>query len=57
MDPYRRNGAAFDQGLLDERNWCDLKSWVGTTKSASGDVAKDLASFAVDGGTILIGLD
>lgn len=49
--------AAFDQGLLDERNWCDLKAYVGTTRGATGDFAKDLASFAVDGGTILIGLD
>ena len=49
--------AAFAQGLLDERNWCDLKSMIGTTSGASADLAKDLASFAVDGGTILIGLD
>jgi hypothetical protein len=49
--------AAFEQGLLDERNWCDLKKLVGTTRGASADLAKDLASFAVDGGTILIGLD
>ena len=49
--------AAFDQGLLDERNWCDLKSMVGTTSGASTGIAKDLASFAVDGGTIVVGLD
>jgi hypothetical protein len=49
--------AAFDQGLLDERNWCDVKSYVGTTRGATGDFAKDVASFAVDGGTIIIGLD
>jgi len=49
--------AAFASGMLDERNWCDLKRQVGESKSANPELARDLASFAVDGGTLLIGVD
>jgi hypothetical protein len=49
--------AAFDRGLFEERNWCELKREVGPGKGATTELARDLASLAVDGGTLIIGLD
>lgn len=49
--------AAFNGGLLEEKNWCDLKRELGPGKGANAELARDLASFAVDGGTLIIGLD
>lgn len=49
--------AAFNDGLLAEKNWCDLKRELGSGKGANPELARDLASFAVDGGTLIIGLD
>jgi hypothetical protein len=49
--------AAFDSGLFEERNWCELKREVGTTKGATIELARDVASLAVDGGTLIVGLD
>jgi hypothetical protein len=48
---------AFDRGVFEERNWCELKRELGDTKSANADLAKNLASLAVDGGSYIIGLD
>jgi hypothetical protein len=48
---------AYNEGMLEERNWCDLKREVENTKSANKELARDLASFAIDGGTLIIGLD
>jgi hypothetical protein len=48
---------AYNEGMLEERNWCDLKREVENTKGANKELARDLASFATDGGTLIIGLD
>lgn len=48
---------AFASGMLEERNWCDLKRQIGDGKAANSELARDLASFAVDGGTLLLGVD
>jgi hypothetical protein len=48
---------AYKEGTLEERNWCDLKREVENTKGANKELARDLASFAIDGGTLIIGLD
>ena len=49
--------AAYRAGLLDERNWCDLKAALGSGRGANAECARDMASFAPDGGTLIIGLD
>jgi hypothetical protein len=48
---------AFEAGLFEERNWCELKREVGSSKGATAELARDLASLAVDGGTLIVGLD
>lgn len=47
---------AIDQGLLEETHFLDLKREVSTGRSANKELARDLAQFAVDGGTLLIGV-
>jgi len=50
--------AAFAGGLLEERNWCELKAKLGEpTKGNNTEAAKDMASLAVDGGTLIYGID
>jgi hypothetical protein len=49
--------AAFNDGLLTEKNCCDLKRDLSPGKVANAELARDLASFAVDGGTLIVGLD
>ncbi|MEU4526104.1 ATP-binding protein [Amycolatopsis sp. NPDC024027] len=45
-------------GLLDESHWVDLKREVAAGKaSVNTDLAKDLASLAVDGGLLIIGIE
>jgi hypothetical protein len=44
---------AFDAGFLEETHWCDLKRELTSNK----ETAKDMSSFSIDGGTIVIGLD
>lgn len=45
-------------GLLDESHWVDLKQELATGKATiNTDLAKDLASLAVDGGLLLIGIE
>jgi hypothetical protein len=48
---------AYNEGMLEERNWCDLKREIENTKGANKELARDLASFSIDGGTLIIGLD
>lgn len=48
---------AFDQGLLDESHVMDLKRELSSGKSANDELARDLASFAVDGGQLVLGVD
>lgn len=48
---------AIDQGLLEETHHLDLKREVGGTRAANKELARDLAQFAVDGGTLLVGIE
>lgn len=47
---------AINDGSLRKRHWLDAKAEVGTTDSGRKGLAKDLASFANDGGGLLIGV-
>ncbi|MFC8728243.1 AlbA family DNA-binding domain-containing protein [Streptomyces bacillaris] len=47
--------AAIDGGLFEENHHLDLKKATGT-KSDNRELARDLASFAIDGGTLVIGV-
>lgn len=49
--------AAYQGALLEERNWCDLKADQAPGLKPNAELARDMASFAVDGGTLIIGLD
>ena len=48
---------ALAMGLLEETHHLDIKREVPTTRAANKELARDLAQFAVDGGTLLIGVD
>jgi hypothetical protein len=48
--------AAIDDGSLRERHWLDAKAMVGSKDGARKETARDLASFANDGGALLIGV-
>jgi hypothetical protein len=48
---------AADNGLLVESHYLDLKREVTATDSGTKGIAKDIAAFAIDGGTILIGVN
>lgn len=48
--------AAIDQGLLAESHYMDLKREPSSGKSANKELARDLSSFAVDGGTLIEGV-
>jgi Putative DNA-binding domain len=47
---------AIDDGTLKERHWLDAKAELGRSEGAKKGFAKDLASFANDGGALLIGV-
>jgi hypothetical protein len=50
--------AAFSDGRLDEHAWCELKRELAPrSKGANLELARDLASLAVDGGSLYIGVD
>lgn len=48
---------AAAQGLLEETHYLDIKHELGAGRSANKELAKDLASFAVDGGLLIYGVD
>lgn len=48
--------AAADDGTLQERHWIDAKSDIAGTNPAKTELARDLASFANDGGLLLCGV-
>lgn len=48
--------AAAAAGLLDENHHLELKRELPTTRSSNKELARDLASLAVDGGTLVIGV-
>lgn len=49
--------ACAENGLLEETHWLDLKRELESGNSANKKLACDIAAFALDGGTILIGVD
>lgn len=49
--------ALLDAGRLGERNAIDLKRQLGTSDGARKELARDLASLALDGGILVIGVD
>ncbi|MFG1774586.1 helix-turn-helix domain-containing protein [Nocardia salmonicida] len=48
---------AIEHGLLEETHYLDLKQALDPGKSANKKFAADIAAFALDGGTIIIGVD
>jgi hypothetical protein len=48
--------SATDDGTLRERHWLDVKAAVGNSDASKKDLARDLASFANDGGALIIGV-
>ncbi|GLW22938.1 ATP-binding protein [Microbispora triticiradicis] len=46
---------AIDKGLIEESHHLDLKE-VPDTKGTNREAARDMASFAIDGGTLIIGV-
>jgi predicted HTH transcriptional regulator len=48
---------AVANGLLTESHYLDLKRELAPGESGKKGLAKDIAAFALDGGTILIGVD
>jgi hypothetical protein len=49
--------AAINEGLLEETHYLDVKREVKSGGSANKELARDLASFAIDGGTVIVGVD
>lgn len=47
---------AIADGNLSESAWIDVKAEVGDTDSSRKETAKDLASFAIGGGALLVGV-
>lgn len=47
---------AIEGGLFEETHWVELKRELSTGKAANQELARDLASFAVHGGTLIIGV-
>jgi hypothetical protein len=46
----------LDRGRLSERNAVDLKRELGSTEGGRKELARDLASLALEGGLILAGM-
>ena len=49
--------ALISDGLFKESHYLDAKRETGTSPGARKETARDLASFAIDGGSLLIGVD
>lgn len=47
--------AALGEGLIGESHYLDLKE-VPSSKGANKESARDMASFAIDGGTLIVGI-
>ncbi len=48
---------AIADGILEESHWWDAKREISLSKGANRRLAADLAAFAIDGGSLLIGLE
>lgn len=49
--------SALRDGVLVESHLVDFKREIAAGQGANRDLAKDLAAFSVDGGTLFIGVD
>jgi hypothetical protein len=49
--------SAINGGLLDESHRLDLKREIEPGRAANRELARDLSSFAIDGGVLLLGLE
>jgi hypothetical protein len=49
--------AAAGGGQIDESHWVELKREIPTTRGSNVELARDLASLAVDGGLLIVGVD
>lgn len=47
---------SISQGLLEETHYLELKREIAVGRGANKELARDLASLAVDGGTLLVGI-
>jgi hypothetical protein len=47
---------AVDGGLLNENHWVELKKDIPNKPGSNDELARDLASLAVDGGTLIVGV-
>lgn len=48
---------AIDEGLIEETHYVDVKREIPSGKAANKELARDLASFAIDGGTLIVGVE
>ncbi len=48
--------AAIDAGVLAESHYLEMKQQIGDGASGRKELARDLAQFAVDGGTVIVGV-
>ncbi|MGA6168612.1 helix-turn-helix domain-containing protein [Amycolatopsis magusensis] len=55
IDTWQQLCAAVDVGVLAENQWVEHKQDIPRGKSASGELAKDLASLSVEGGVLIVG--
>lgn len=63
VDAGRRDLATWDDleqavagGLLNENHWVELKKDIPNKPGSNEELARDLASLAVDGGTLIVGV-
>jgi hypothetical protein len=47
---------AIDEGLLEESHYLELKRELSSSKGSNQELARDLASLAVHGGTLIVGV-
>ena len=48
---------AISSGFLDETHWLELKREIPTTRGSNTELARDLASLAIDGGLLVVGIE
>jgi hypothetical protein len=48
---------AIDEGLMQETHYQEIKREIGTTPGERKELARDLASLALDGGSLIVGID
>lgn len=48
---------ALTNGVLEETHYLELKREISAGKGANKELARDLAQFAIDGGTLIVGIE